>query len=98
MSTPQDAIAGKKPGNPSRTALHLVSPGAETRCSLLYISPGTKSRFPRDVFGQDACMTKCRAVRQSSSSRRNVMAGLYLGIAITGVNALIATALVIAII
>jgi hypothetical protein len=44
-------------------------------------SHGTKSRFRRDVL---------RAIRESD------MAGLYLGIAVTGVNALVATALVIA--
>jgi hypothetical protein len=32
---------------------------------------------------------------RSSSSRRNVMAGFYLGIAVAGVNALIAMGLVI---
>jgi hypothetical protein len=45
--------------------------------------PGTKFRLLRDLLGRET---------QSES----VMAGLYLGIAVTGVNALIATGLVIA--
>ncbi len=51
--------------------------------TLLYISPGTKSRFPRDVI---------RAIYR----RRSVMEGLYLGIAVTSLNALVAMGLVIA--
>jgi hypothetical protein len=42
----------------------LVDPAAprwSLASSLLYISPGTKSRFPRDVFGQDNGMTGCGA-------------------------------------
>ena len=49
-------------------------------CTLLR---GTKFRLPRDVLG--------RATQSES-----VMAGLYLGIAVAGINALIATGLVIA--
>jgi hypothetical protein len=46
---------------------------------------GTESRFAGDVFGRGKFKSE------------NIMAGLYLGIAVTGVNALIATGLVIAI-
>jgi hypothetical protein len=32
-----------------------------TLSTLLYISPGTKSRLPRDLFGQDDCMSESDA-------------------------------------
>jgi hypothetical protein len=40
-------------------------------------------------------MTKCNA-RQIKFQSENIMAGLYLGVAVAGVNALVATGLVIA--
>ena len=46
--------------------------------------PGTIPRFPRDLFWR------------GQFHEGAVMGGLYLGIAVTGVNALIATGLVIA--
>ena len=46
--------------------------------------PGTIPRFPRDLF------------RRGQFHEGAVMGGLYLGIAVTGVNALVATGLVIA--
>ena len=51
---------------------------------FLCIAAGTKSRFPRDLFW----------VGQLHEGA--VMGGLYLGIAVTGVNALVAMGLVIA--
>ena len=46
--------------------------------------PGTIPPFPRDLF------------RRGQFHEGAVMGGLYLGIAVTGVNALVATGLVIA--
>jgi hypothetical protein len=46
--------------------------------------PGTIPRFPRDLFWT------------GQFHEGAVMGGLYLGIAVTGVNALVATGLVIA--
>jgi hypothetical protein len=50
----------------------------------LHISAGTNPRFQRDVFGQGIPIGE------------SVMDGLYLGIAVAGVNALVAMGLVIA--
>jgi len=56
---------------------------------------GTESRLPRDPVGR-ATHGKCSARKPITFQSENVMAGLYLGIAVTGVEALIAMALVIA--
>jgi hypothetical protein len=56
--------------------------GNHPQVHLCTFLPGTKFKFPRDLIGR---------VFQSESA----MAGLYLGIAVAGVNALIATGLVI---
>jgi hypothetical protein len=55
---------------------------------------GTKSRFSRDLSGWDYAWDVQMPGRQIKSE--SVMAGLYLGIAVTSVNALVATGLVIA--
>jgi hypothetical protein len=52
--------------------------------TLLDISAGTNPRFRRDVF------------RQGIQIGEYVMDGIYLGIAVAGVNALVAMGLVIA--
>jgi hypothetical protein len=51
--------------------------------TLLDISAGTNPGLPRDVFGQGILFGE------------SVMDGLYLGIAVAGVNALVAMGLVI---
>jgi hypothetical protein len=53
-------------------------------CTLLDISAGTNPRFRRDVSGPGIQIGE------------SVMDGLYLGIAVAGVNALVAMGLVIA--
>jgi hypothetical protein len=66
-------------------------------CTLLYFSPGTKPRFPRGVFEWDNCKRESRmSVRQFKFQKESVMAGLYLGVAVTGLNALVAMAVMIA--
>ena len=71
--------------------------GTFSLSTLLYISFGTKPRLPRDVFGWDNCTRKtAMSVRQFKLQKESVMAGLYLGVAVTGLNALVAMAVVIA--
>jgi hypothetical protein len=57
---------------------------------------GTKPRFPRGVFGTIARGKTVMSVRQFKLQKESVMAGLYLGVAVTGLNALVAMAVVIA--
>jgi hypothetical protein len=61
----------------------------------LYRSTGTKPRFPRDLFGWDLARGSATPGKIKFQSE-NIMAGLYLGVAVAGVNALVATGLVIA--
>jgi hypothetical protein len=65
--------------------------------SLLYFPAGTNPRLPRDVYKADKKHWEtAMPAKQRKFQSENVMGGLYLGIAVTGVNALIATGLVIA--
>ena len=68
--------------DPFRGSIGCVAP--KPLSTLLDISPGTNLRFRRDVF------------RQGIQLGERVMDGLYLGIAVAGVNALVAMGLVIA--
>jgi hypothetical protein len=65
--------------------------------SLLYFPAGTNPGLPRDVCEADKTRWEtAMAGKKHKFQSENVMGGLYLGIAITGVNALIAMGLVIA--
>jgi hypothetical protein len=65
--------------------------------TLLHFSPGTESQFARDLLGQGNSMRKCGApMDRSKHELQSVMGGLYLGVAVAGVEALIAMGLVIA--
>jgi hypothetical protein len=66
------------------------------QCSLLYFCGGTKFRFPRDLFGWAIAWDVAMPRRRINWKSEDVMAGLYLGIAVTGVNALVAMGIVIA--
>jgi hypothetical protein len=57
----------------------------------LYIFLGTKPRFPRDLLGGTL-----PSLEQIKLQKESVMGGLYLGVAVTGAEALVAMALVIA--
>jgi hypothetical protein len=58
---------------------------------------GTNPRLPRDVCKADKKHWETAVPgKQHKFQSENVLGGLYLGIAFTGVNALIATGLVIA--
>ena len=65
--------------------------------SLLYFSAGTNPCLPRDVYKADKKHRETAMPgKQQKFQAENVMGGLYLGLAFTGVNALIAMGLVIA--
>jgi hypothetical protein len=63
----------------------------------LYRSPGTIPSLARDVFGAEQLHGGSAVPgKQPKFQYENVMGGLYLGIAVTGVEALVAMGLVIA--
>ena len=65
--------------------------------SLLYFPAGTNPRLPRESYKADKKHWETAVPgKQHKLQYENVMGGLYLGIAFTGVNALIATGVVIA--
>ena len=64
--------------------------------SLLLFPAGTNPGLPRDVYRQTKHWETAVPGKQHKFRSESVMGGLYLGLAFTGVNALIATGLVIA--